>query len=46
MLKAIVFYAAIAAVLFVALIASRRSAPKLVKHRSVFQQSLTADDTE
>ncbi len=46
MLKALVFYAAIAAVLFVALIASRRSEPQLVKHRSVFQQRLMTDDTE
>ncbi len=46
MLKALVFYSAIAAVLMVALIASRRSEPRLVKHRSVFAQRLTTDDTE
>ena len=46
MLKALVFYAAIATVLLVALIASRRSEQRLVKHRSVFQQRLTTDDTE
>ena len=46
MLKAFVFYAAIAAVLLIALIASRRSEPQLVKHRSVFQRPLTSDDTE
>ncbi len=46
MLKALVFYAAIVAVLVVAMIASRRSEPQLVKHRSVFQQRLTTDDTE
>ena len=46
MLKALVFYAAIVAVLVVAMIASRRSEPQLVKHRTVFQQPLTTDDTE
>ena len=46
MIKALVIYSAIAAVLMVAFIASRRSEPQLVKHRSVFQQRLTSDDTE
>ncbi len=46
MLKALVLYAAIGAVLFIALVASRRREPQLVKHRSVFQQRLTSDDTE
>ena len=46
MLKALVFYSAIVAVLMIALIASRRSEPQLVKHRTVFQQRLTTDDTE
>ncbi len=46
MLKALIFYAAIVAVLVVAMLASRRNEPKLVKHRSVYQQRLTEDDTE
>lgn len=46
MLNALVFYSAIVAVLFIALIASRRGEPQFVKHRSVFQRRLTTDDTE
>ncbi len=46
MLKALVIYSAIVAVLVIAMIASRRGEPRLVKHRSVFQQRLTTDDTE
>ena len=46
MLKALLLYSAIAAVLLVAMLASRRSEPQPVKHRSVFQSQLTADDTE
>ncbi len=46
MLKALVFYSAIVAVLTVALIASRRSEPRPVMHRSVFQQRPRSDDTE
>ena len=46
MLKALVFYGAIVGVLVVAMLATRRSEPQLVKHRSVHQQRLTTDDTE
>ncbi len=46
MLKALVLYSAIVAVLVVAMIASRQNAPKLVKHRSIHQRRLTSDDTE
>ncbi len=46
MLKAFLLYAAVMAVLAIALIANRRSQPRLVKHRSVFQRPLKTDDTE
>ncbi len=46
MLKAFVLYAAIVAVLVIAMIASRRSEPRLVTHRSVLQRRLTPDDTQ
>ncbi len=46
MLKALIIYSAIVAVLVVAMVASRRGEPRLVTHRSVYQQRLTEDDTE
>ncbi len=46
MLKAIVFYAAIVAVLVVAMIASRRNELKPARQRTGIQRRLTPDDTQ
>ncbi len=46
MLKAIVFYTAIVAVLIIATIASRRSDAATARERGQLQRRLTPDDTQ
>ncbi len=46
MLKAIVFYAAIVAILIIATIASRRSDASPARERGRLQRRLTPDDTQ